>query len=59
MTRIDGRALRERAESIFGTATPLERADALSDYKAQRDAERRRMLELRRQRLERDDDTGE
>jgi len=56
MTRIDRRALRERAESIFRTATPAEREDALTDYKARRERERQRMLELRRQRLERDEE---
>ena len=34
MTRIDRQALRERAEQAFRQATPQDRADALSDYKA-------------------------
>ena len=55
MTRIDRQALRERAEQAFRQATPQDRADALSDYKARREAERRRMLELRRLRMERDE----
>ena len=41
--------------SHFKTITPLERADDLLAYKEQRQAERERMLELRRQRLARDE----
>jgi hypothetical protein len=43
------------AERVFKTITPLERADNLLAYKEQRQAERQRMLELRRQRLARDE----
>jgi hypothetical protein len=55
MTKPNREQLHERAESIFRTVTPLERADAMDDYKARREAERQRMLELRRLRMERDE----
>jgi hypothetical protein len=55
MTRPDKHQIRARAEAVFRTVTPLERADAWSQYQDQRRAERERMLLLRKQRLERDE----